>query len=132
MQDAEAGLYDCLHLNFTSQIPRPLLDTLAEGSLVSRSQLTPSVWARRLLECHARSLFECGILKIGCIMLQIGHIAGTVKRRCAQQIVKVHDQHLAFIALEPSIFSLGLSRVYLELNDPSAVDTQIEVGLPII
>ena len=30
-RDADAGLYDCLHLNFTSQIPRPLLDSLAEG-----------------------------------------------------------------------------------------------------
>ena len=31
LQDADAGLYDCLHLNFTSEIPRSLMDSLAEG-----------------------------------------------------------------------------------------------------
>ena len=54
-------------------------------------------------------------------------VVGSVKRQCAQQIAKVFDQHLAFIALEPSIFSLGMPNVYLELNDPAAQDTQIEV-----
>lgn len=38
----------------------------------------------------------------------------------------MYDQYLAFIALEPGLFSLGLPDVYLQLNDPGAVDTQIE------
>jgi len=83
VEDADAGLYDCLHLNFTSSIPRPLLDSLAEG---------------------------------------------TVSRRCAQQIAKVYDQHLAFIALESNMFSLGMSDTYLRLNDPAARDTEIEAS----
>jgi hypothetical protein len=39
----------------------------------------------------------------------------------------VFDQYLSFIALEPSLFSLGLPNSYLELNDPAARDSQIEV-----
>ena len=35
LQDADAGLYDCLHLNFTSEIPRSLMDSLAEGEAFS-------------------------------------------------------------------------------------------------
>ena len=37
------------------------------------------------------------------------------------------DQFLAFIALEAGLFSLGLPDAYLQLNDPGAKDTQIEV-----
>ena len=52
--------------------------------------------------------------------------AGTVSRRCAQQIAKVYDQHLAFIALESNMFCLGMADTYLRLNDPAAKDTEIE------
>ena len=55
-------------------------------------------------------------------------MTGAVRRKCAQQVAKVYDQHLAFVALEADIFSLGMPNVYLELNDPSAKDTQIEVS----
>ena len=55
--------------------------------------------------------------------------AGAVERACVQRISKVHDQHLAYIALEAGLFSLGLPRTYLAVNDPGANDTQIEVGL---
>ena len=52
-----------------------------------------------------------------------------MRRTCAQRISKVFDQYLAFIALESGMFSLGLPNTYLQLNDPAARDTQIEVLL---
>lgn len=58
---------------------------------------------------------------------EIGHTAGAVRRSVAQQIVKVFDQYMAFIALEPNMFSLGLADSYLELNNPTAKDYEIEV-----
>ena len=39
----------------------------------------------------------------------------------------MHDQYLSFIALEGRLFSLGLPSSYLQLNDPKAQDTQIQV-----
>ena len=39
----------------------------------------------------------------------------------------MHDQYLSFIALEGQLFSLGLPNSYLQLNDPKAQDTQIQV-----
>lgn len=55
--------------------------------------------------------------------------AGAVERSCVQRISKVHDQHLAYVALEANLFSLGLPRSYLAINDPGANDSQIEVSL---
>lgn len=54
--------------------------------------------------------------------------AGAVKAGALQRISKLYDQYMSFIALEPSLFSLGLPDSYLELNDPQARDYQIEVG----
>ena len=54
---------------------------------------------------------------------------GAVERSCVQRISKVHDQHLAYVALEANLFSLGLPRSYLAINDPGANDSQIEVSL---
>jgi len=34
---------------------------------------------------------------------------------------------MSFIALEAGLFSLGIPDTYLQLNDPQAQDTQIEV-----
>jgi hypothetical protein len=81
--DASAGLYETIHLNFTSSLPSRTLESIA---------------------------------------------AGTVRAGAAQRIAKVYDQYLAFTALEPSLFSLGQPNAYVELNDPSAKDSQIEVG----
>lgn len=55
--------------------------------------------------------------------------AGAVQRSCAQQIAKVFDQYLAYISLESNMFSLGLPNIYLELNNPTAKDHEIQVGL---
>jgi hypothetical protein len=43
------------------------------------------------------------------------------------RVAKVMDQYVSFIALEPGLFSLGLPSSYVELNDPAARDSQIEV-----
>jgi hypothetical protein len=53
--------------------------------------------------------------------------AGVVKAGCLQRVSKVYDQYTAFVALEATLFSLGLPDAYLELNDPHARDYQIEV-----
>jgi len=82
--DASAGLYEAMHLNFTSSLPSRTLESIA---------------------------------------------AGTVRAGAAHRIAKIHDQYLAFIALEPSLFSLGQPNAYVELNDPAAKDSQIEVGV---
>ncbi|KAK9829342.1 hypothetical protein WJX72_005270 [[Myrmecia] bisecta] len=54
---------------------------------------------------------------------------GTVAATCVQRIAKVYDQYLSFIALEAGLFSLGLPRTYLELNDPATQETQIEAAV---
>lgn len=41
--------------------------------------------------------------------------------------MQVFDQYTAFVALEPTLFSLGLPEAYVDLNDPTARDYQIEV-----
>ena len=53
--------------------------------------------------------------------------SNTVASQSVQRIAKVYDQYLSFVALEPSLFSLGMPDAYLQLNDPQAQDTQIEV-----
>lgn len=53
--------------------------------------------------------------------------SGVVRSNALARISKVYDEYLSFIALEPSLFSLGLPDCYVELNDPTVQDTQIEV-----
>lgn len=53
---------------------------------------------------------------------------GAIKANAVGKIAKIYDEYLSFVALEPTFFSLGLPDSYLQLNDPSARDTQIEVG----
>ena len=79
--DASRSLYDSLHLNFSSSIPRPLLEELASGTLNSDS---------------------------------------------INRISKVHDQYLEFVTLEENLFSLAQKSTYVQLNDPSAGDREIE------
>ncbi len=54
--------------------------------------------------------------------------AGVVKAGALSRVSKLYDQYISFIALEPSLFSLGQPETYIELNDPQARDYQIEVG----
>ncbi|KAF3787703.1 SEC1 family transport protein [Nymphaea thermarum] len=79
--DASRGLYESFHLNFSSSLPRPLLEELASGTLKSDS---------------------------------IGRIS------------KVYDQYVEFITLEDNMFSLAQESVYVQLNDPSAGEAEIE------
>ncbi|XP_060168718.1 SEC1 family transport protein SLY1 [Lycium barbarum] len=79
--DASKSLYDSFHLNFSSSIPRPLLEHLASGTINSDS---------------------------------------------IERISKVHDQYLEFVTLEDNLFSLAYKNCYLQLNDPSAGDKEIE------
>ena len=81
VNDASHSLYDSFHLNFSSSIPRPLLEDLASGMLNSDS---------------------------------------------INRISKVHDQHLEFVTLEENLFSLAQKSSYVQLNDPSAGDREIE------
>ncbi|MQM02498.1 hypothetical protein Taro_035262 [Colocasia esculenta] len=79
--DAGRGLYESFHLNFSSSVPRPLLENLAEGVLRSDA---------------------------------------------AHRIAKVFDQYLEFVTLEDNLFSLAQRDAYVQLNDPSAGDREIE------
>ncbi|XP_078445679.1 sec1/munc18-like (SM) proteins superfamily [Wolffia australiana] len=79
--DASKGLYESFHLNFSSSIPRPLLEDLA---------------------------------------------AGVLKAESAHRISKLFDQYLEFVTLEDSLFSLAQRDTYIQLNDPSATDLEIE------
>lgn len=81
VSDASKSLYQSLHLNFSTSIPRPLLEDLASGTLNSDS---------------------------------------------IQRISKVHDQYLEFVTLEDNLFSLAHKSCYVQLNDPSAGDKEIE------
>lgn len=53
--------------------------------------------------------------------------SNTVAAQCVQRIAKIYDQYMSFIALEAGLFSLGIPDTYLQLNDPQAQDTHIEV-----
>lgn len=55
--------------------------------------------------------------------------AGALTSGNLGRVARVYDQYVSFIALEPSLFSLGLPGSYVELNDPAARDTQIEVRM---
>lgn len=55
---------------------------------------------------------------------------GAVKANAVGKINKIFDEYLSFVALEATMFSLGLPDCYLSLNDPQAKDVQIEVGPP--
>ncbi|KAK4759846.1 hypothetical protein SAY87_022977 [Trapa incisa] len=52
--------------------------------------------------------------------------SGTLNSDSIQRISKVHDQYLEFITLENNLFSLAQSLCYVQLNDPSAGDRDIE------
>ncbi|CAK9316059.1 unnamed protein product [Citrullus colocynthis] len=79
--DASRSLYDSFFLNFSSSVPRPLLEDLASEALKSDS---------------------------------------------IQRISKVHDQYLEFVTLEDNLFSLAQKYSYVQVNDPSAGDREIE------
>lgn len=52
--------------------------------------------------------------------------AGLLKNDAVSRVSKVHDQYLDFVTLEDNLFSLSYRDCYLQLNDPSAGDSEIE------
>lgn len=52
--------------------------------------------------------------------------SGTINSDSIERISKVHDQYLEFVTLEDNLFSLAYKNCYLQLNDPSAGDKEIE------
>jgi len=51
----------------------------------------------------------------------------TVKTDCMGKLACVFDEYLDFLTLERGMFSLGMPKTYVRLNDPSAQDTDVEV-----
>jgi hypothetical protein len=51
----------------------------------------------------------------------------TVKADCMGKLACVFDEYLDFLTLERGMFSLGMPKTYVRLNDPSAKDTDVEV-----
>ncbi|XP_050363928.1 SEC1 family transport protein SLY1 [Argentina anserina] len=52
--------------------------------------------------------------------------SGAVNSDSIHRISKVHDQYLDFVTLEDNLFSLAQKSSYVQLNDPSAGDREIE------
>ncbi|PPS15928.1 hypothetical protein GOBAR_AA04662 [Gossypium barbadense] len=52
--------------------------------------------------------------------------SGTLNSDSIHKISKVHDQYLEFVSLEDNLFSLSQKSTYVQLNDPSAGDKEIE------
>jgi hypothetical protein len=82
-RDANAGLYETAYVNFSSALPRALLEKLAEGTAAARG-------------------------------------AGAVR------IARLMDQFLNFVALEPCLFSLGMSLSYYAYSRPDVDDPSIQ------
>lgn len=52
--------------------------------------------------------------------------SGTLSSDSIGRISKVHDQYLEFVTLEDNLFSLAQKSIYVQLNDPSAGEREIE------
>jgi hypothetical protein len=78
--DCSDGLYARVYVNFSSPLPRPLLEQFARAAL---------------------------------------------QANCVGQIVRMHDQFLNFVSLEPTLFTLNHRRSYVMYNDPRLPDTQV-------
>ena len=54
---------------------------------------------------------------------------GTVKAATTCTVAKVFDQHLNFIALESTLFTLALRDSYVQLNDNTATESQVSTAV---
>lgn len=52
---------------------------------------------------------------------------GAAKSNVACKVSRVEDQYMAFLSLERGVFTLSLPSAYIQLNDPTAKDFEIEV-----
>lgn len=55
-------------------------------------------------------------------------VLAQVQNDCVGRIAKVSDQYLDFLTLEKGMFSLAQPRAYVQLNDPTAKDTDVEAS----
>jgi len=51
--------------------------------------------------------------------------SGTLKSGSVEKVSKVHDQYLEFVTLEDNLFSLAQQSTYVQMNDPSAGEKEI-------
>lgn len=145
-----ASIYKVLVLDrFTKDVIAPLLrvsDLRKQGvtlhlTLEAERQAIPDVPAIYLVQPTLANIERIGA-DAGAALYDIMHLhfasalptrlmeqlaASVVKAGVVNRIGKLFDQYLSFIALEPNLFSLGLPDSYVQLNDPSAADHQIEV-----
>jgi hypothetical protein len=82
-KDFKDGLYEAYHLNFSSSLPRPLLEQLANDA---------------------------------------------VKFDAAAKVERVFDMHSDFVSLSDDVFTLAQADAYVNLNDPTMKDADVERG----
>eukprot|EP00850_Spirogloea_muscicola_P000287 SM000001S04689 [mRNA] locus=s1:1778855:1782556:+ [translate_table: standard] len=58
--------------------------------------------------------------------------AGALKGDCLHRVTKVYDQYLEFVTLEKGMFSLAQPQAYVHLNDPKALDKDVEATIEAI
>lgn len=112
-----------LHLTLESE-RQPIPDVPA----IYLVQPTPSN-CERIVQDAVMGLYEAMHLNFVSALpgrLMDSLAAGMVKGNCLHKVARMYDQYLAFIALESTLFSLGLPSTYVELNDPGAKDFQLE------
>ncbi len=150
LKDSNSDLYKVLILDrFTKDIIAPLLrvsDLRKHGVTLhliidaERSPIAdvPAIYflqpseanVERVAQDAKSGLYEVMHLNFATTMpmrLMEQLATSTVKAGCVAKIGKLYDQYLSFVALESNLFSLGLPNSYVELNDPTAADYQIEV-----
>ena len=122
-EDAKNGLYDSMHLNFSSELPRSLPPPLPP--LPPCFYFAPSTHTRT---CHpsVQQPVHGAEAHSGCrraLMEQLAEavVAGGVD----SSIDRVHDQFSNFVSLEPTLFSLGERDVFPIIHNPLVKDTDI-------
>eukprot|EP00210_Caulerpa_lentillifera_P006140 g5867.t1 len=57
---------------------------------------------------------------------------GAAKANVASRVTRVEDQYMSFLSLERGVFTLSLPSAYMQLNDPTAKDFEIESLIEVI
>ena len=139
--DAAAGLYDVMHLHFTTTLPMRLMEQLAASAVKANAVARVG----RLFDQVGRQMVGHALsvcLRCACLVATwtcvLRWVPAKVALRCAAPLAAhlscccpspaTLQQYLSFMSLENNLFSLGLPDTYVQLNDPTAQDQQIEVG----
>ena len=103
--DAARGLYSKMHLNFCGGLAKGGLERLAAAVVAAdASNLPPPAAANGAPHDHPPPPVSSALSRIG----------------------RVVDQHLAFVALEPGLFTLRQRRCYVSLHDPASPPATVE------